>query len=248
MQISLRENEIRQMTRNADLHLQKAAEACKQRSKQKEILEKCQNLSNTQPDYFPQSLVHLWNELVPCHFPDVKRSRGSINGEGLQNNYDDFLMLNEQYSPAPLEVGRADDLVQSTPIMPWHASAAGSSLSSSQKAKSDSGNIPLFEDFNQSDRGSLASEFSFHPPSFSDVEIHDIPGELPDKESSSFLTYTKSLMQQSGSKGIFLFDIIREGDRKTASAAFYNVLVLCNIGALKVNQNHPYDDIAMMPV
>lgn len=65
-----------------------------------------------------------------------------------------------------------------------------------------------------------------------------------DQECLAFLRYTQSIMFEAGTKYVYLFDLLQEhANRNTAAQAFFNVLMLCNKGVVKVAQEEPYGDV-----
>ena len=158
-----------------------------------------------------------------------------------------------------LEVGRAAERTE----MPWHFPRSDTgTMSSAQESRKGlrktltstpirSGipiDSPLQFDF---EAHQVFSSTSNEPPGGYDLGAFDesnfekmvVEGserihesEITDAETKAFYDYIATLAEETRSTSIFLLDICLDQPRKTAAAAFYNVLRCAHEGHVKVKQ------------
>lgn len=161
-----------------------------------------------------------------------------------------------------LEVGRAASELAS---MPWHAPRSDTGTQSSARGSKRGGrtsrNLPSTPIRRErASDSSLPFDFESHhgPSSTSNVQEGILElggfdessfekivregsdrtngGEISDAETRAFYEYIVMLAEETGSTSVFLLDICIDQPRKTAAAAFYNVLRCAGEGHVKVRQ------------
>ncbi|KAK5668317.1 hypothetical protein BDV3_001514 [Batrachochytrium dendrobatidis] len=224
------------------------------------------------PRFGPSSFTA--NKQIAQEFDKIAYQPNRNNQIGNEGNFDNYNFDEPNLSAEIGRALESGDIPLEThvspKVMPWHVPSATNSSVSELRSRSKFTHDTLsslsdgigigrkISGIRNSDKHVFDGDLGLHgvlPVSESDKNIgfefdtSDVfahQHRSPDKESTAFYEYIRSIMVEASTSSVHLFDLLEHVNSRTvASQAFFNVLNLATKNRVRIYQFQPYGDIEL---